>query len=93
MTVKLPTITNVQSKIIVKVNVCGCKKVKVFYPPHIITSTIVETGFSKQTLFFDPPSGSFFSLGLTQVTVIDGSGNIFTFLVNVVQCCKKKEEL
>jgi hypothetical protein len=60
-----------------------CEKGKrVFYPSSIIVSAI-GLGFSCSTLTFNPPSGSFFPLGLTLVLATDENKNIFSFFVSV----------
>lgn len=65
----------------------------VTYPSYIVTAAITATGFGGERLVFDPPSGSFFPLGLTLVVVRDNDGNTFSFFVNVVLLCSKKKSV
>jgi hypothetical protein len=98
ITVKVATPIHFDSKFILCEEVCHQKKVeetkcekkkeeknkgkKVFYPSSIIVSAI-GLGLSCSTLTFNPPSGSFFPLGLTLVVATDANENTFSFFVSV----------
>jgi hypothetical protein len=100
ITVKLAAPIHFDSNFVLCEEVCRRKKVeetkcekkkeeknkgkRVFYPSSIIVSAI-GLGLSCQTLKFNPPSGSFFPLGLTLVVATDADEKTFSFFVNLAK--------